>query len=100
MEKTVVGLLGVAFRMLLRYWTKDRDILRENIVDVQEFAQQCGLSIWEAKRFNRTLDEFIDIIAENFIKEFGGQIEEEKRKKQFFDKFRRILKKLLLVIFN
>lgn len=96
MEKTVVGLLGVAFRMLLRYWTKDRDILRENIVDVQEFAQQCGLSIWEAKRFNRTLDEFIDIIAENFIKEFGGQIEEEKRKKAILRQIQEDIEKVAI----
>ena len=80
----VVGVLGVTFRILLRYWAKDDKVLSANIVDVEQFAQQCGLSIWEAKKFNRTIEEFIDIIAENFIKEFGSQIENEKRKEAIF----------------
>ena len=84
MVRRVVGVLGVVFRMLLRYWAKDDKVLSANIVDVEQFAQQCGLSIWEAKKFNRTIEEFIDIIAENFIKEFGSQIENEKRKEAIF----------------
>lgn len=84
MEKMIVGVLGVAFRMLLRYWAKDSKVLSANVVDVEQFAQQCGLTIWEAKKFNRTIEDFIDIIAENFVREFGSQIEEEKRKEAIF----------------
>lgn len=84
MEKMIIDILGVTFRMLLRYWTKDNKVLSANIVDAEQFAQQCGLTIWKAKKFNRTIDYFIDTIAENFIREFGSQIEGEKRKEAIF----------------
>lgn len=94
MEKMIIGVLGVTFRMLLRYWTKDSKVLSTNIVDVEQFAQQCGLTVWEAKKFNRTIEDFIDIIAENFIKEFGSQIEGEKRKKAIFYQIQEDIEKI------
>ncbi len=94
MEKMVVGILGVTFRMLLRYWAKDSDVWSANLVDVQEFAQHCGLSLWEAKKFNRTIEEFIDIIAENFIREFGNQIENEERKEAIFNQIQKDIEKI------
>lgn len=84
MENLVISTAGAIFRMLLRYWAKDDSVLSQNIIDAEQFAQHCGLSIWEAKRFNRSIDEFIDIIAENFIKEFGNQIKNKERKKVIF----------------
>lgn len=84
MVKMVVGVLGVTFRMLLRYWAQDSKVFSANITDLEQFAQQCGLSIFEAKKFNRTIDDFIDIIAEDFIREFGDKIESEERKEAVF----------------
>ena len=80
MLKTVIGVLGVTFRMLLRYWAKDSKVLSANIVDAEQFAQQCGLTVWESRKFSRSIDDFIDVIAEDFIKEFGSQIESDERK--------------------
>ncbi len=94
MEKMIIGLLGVTFRMLLRYWTKDSKVLSANVVDVEQFAQQCGLTIWEAKKFNRTIEEFIDIVAENFIREFGSQIEGEERKESIFHQIQKDIEKI------
>lgn len=93
MVKMVVGVLGVTFRMLLRYWAKDSKVLSANIVDVQQFAQQCGLTIWEAKKFNRTIEEFIDIIAENFIREFGSRIGDEERKEAILGQIKEDIEK-------
>lgn len=84
MEKIIINAVGVTFRMLLRYWAKDSKVLGLNIVDVEQFAQQCGLSIWEAKKFNRTIEDFIDVVAENFIREFGSRIEGKNRKEAIF----------------
>lgn len=80
MEKMVVSALGVAFRMILRCWAKDNTLLNANILDIEQFAQQCGLTIWEAKKFNRSIESYIDVVAENFIKEYGSKIKNEKRK--------------------
>lgn len=90
----IIGVLGVTFRMLLRYWAKDSKVLSANIVDVEQFAQQCGLTIWEAKKFNRTIEDFIDTIAENFIREFGSQIEGEKRKEAIFYQIQEDIEKI------
>lgn len=94
MEKMIIGVLGVTFRMLLRYWAKDNKVLSANVVDVEQFAQQCGLTIWEAKKFNRTIEDFIDTIAENFIREFGSQIEGEKRKEAIFYQIQEDIEKI------
>lgn len=94
MDKITVDLLGLVFRMLLRYWSRDNKSLSQNIVDVQQFAQQCGLSIWEAKKFNRSIEDFIDLIAEDFIKEIGPEIKEEERKKAILNQIRNDIKKL------
>lgn len=94
MEKKAIELLGVAFRMLLRYWTKDSKVLNANIVDVEQFAQQCGLSIWEAKKFNRSVEDFVDVIAEDFIKEFGDGIKDESRKNAVISQIQKDIEKI------
>lgn len=81
MDKIAVDLLGLIFRILLRYWARDNKSLSQDIVDIEQFAQQCGLSIWEAKRFNRSIQDFIELIAEDFINQIGTEILEEERKK-------------------
>ena len=94
MEEMIIGILGVTFRMLLRYWAKDSKALSANVVDAEQFAQQCGLKIFKAKKFNRTIEDFIDTIAENFIEEFGNQIESEKRKEAIFRQIQEDIEKI------
>lgn len=96
MEKMIIGVLGVAFRMFLRYWARDSKILSANIVDAEQFAQQFGLTIWEAKKFNRSIDEFIDIIAEDFIKEFGSQMTDNERKDAILIQIQKDIKKICI----
>lgn len=107
MVKLVVGTLGVAFRILLRYWARNNIVLSESVVDIEQFALQCGLSIFEARKFNRSIDDLIDIMAENFIKEFGEQIENQKRREVIFIQIQEDIGKVIvgeketeLMIFN
>ena len=107
MVKIVIGIFGVTFRMLLRYWAKDNKGLCTNIEDIEKFAEQCGLTIWEAKKFNRSIDGFIDTVAEDFIKEFGNQIEDKGRKQAIFEQIQRDItqiniaeKELISELFN
>lgn len=94
MIKMVVGIFGVTLRLLLRYWAGDNKVLSANIVDIEQFAQQCGLTIWEAKKFNRTIEEFRDVMAENFIKEFGGQIESDERRDAILQQIKEDIEKV------
>ena len=94
MEKRVIELLGLVFKMLIRYWARDSEVLSQNIVDVEQFAQQCGLSIWEAKKFNRSIDDFIDTVAEDFIREVGNEIDYEERKKAILSQIINDVKKI------
>lgn len=79
MEKGTIELLGLAFRMLIRYWARDTTVAGENFIEFEQFAQTCGLSIWEAKKFGRTMEEYIDVVAEDFIKEVGRELEDKER---------------------
>lgn len=96
MIKIVIGTLGVTFRMLLRYWTSDSRVLTANITDLEQFAQQCGLTILEARKFSRSIDNFIDIMAEDFVQEFGSQIDSEDRKKAIFLQIQKDIEKINL----
>ena len=88
MEKKVVEILGLVLRLFIRYWARDRKVLGQNLVDIEQFALQCGLSIWEAKKFNRSIDEYIDIIAEDFLKEIGTEIKDAERKEEILNQIR------------
>lgn len=94
MDKITVDLFGLVFRILLRYWARDNKSLSQDIVDIEQFAQKCGLSIWEAKKFSRSIDGYIDLIAEDFIKEIGSEIPENERKKAILNQIRSDIKKL------
>ncbi len=107
MDKKVIEVFGVVIRMLLRYWAKDSKVLSSNIVDAEQFAQQCGLSIWDARRFNRSMESFIEVIAEDFVLEFGSNIKEQKRKEAILDQINKDImdscideKKLILEMCN
>lgn len=88
MEKKVVEILGLVLRLFIRYWARDSKVLGQNLVDIEQFALQCGLSIWEAKKFNRSIDEYIDIIAEDFLKEIGTEIKDAERKEEILNQIR------------
>ncbi len=94
MEKKAVELLGLVFRLLLRYWARDSKVLSQNVVDVVQFAQQCGLSVWDAKKFNRSIEDFIDLMAENFLNEIGNEIQDEERKKAILNQIQNDIKKI------
>ena len=94
MEEKIVGTLGVAFRVLLRYWAKDDRTLSANIVDIQQFAQQCGLKTLETRRFERTIEEFIDELAEGFINEFGNQIRDKSRKEEIVNQLQKDIERI------
>lgn len=99
MEKIIFDIFGVIFRILLRYWTKDNknsNILTSNLIDITQFAEKCGLSFLEAKKFNRTIEDFIDKIANDFIREFGTQIEDNERKKAILYQVQKDLQKINL----
>ena len=96
MEKAVVEVLGLIFRMIVRNRAKNEGVVCENLIDLEEFAQQSGLSIWDAKKFNRSMDEFIDFIAEDFIKQTASEIKEDERKKAILNQIRSDVEKLNL----
>lgn len=77
MDKKVIELFGLVFRILLRYWVKDNTSFIDIIMDIEQFAQECKLTKLDARKFNRTIDEFIDLMAEEFIKEFQDEIIEK-----------------------
>lgn len=97
MEKIVVSMISITFRILLRYWAKDsskNNILTSNIIDITQFAEKHGLSYLDAKKFNRTIEDFIDTIAKDFIKEFGTQIEDEERQKAILYQIQKDIQKI------
>ena len=96
MEKIIFDIFGVVFRILLRYWIKNNSILTSSIIDITQFAENCGLSYLEAKKFNRTIENFVDKIANDFIKEFGTQIEDNERKKAILYQIQKDLQKINL----
>ncbi len=94
MEKAVIEFIGVVFKMFIRYWAKGKGILGQNMIDIEQFAVQCGLSVWDAKKFSRTIDEFTDLVAEDFIREFGTEIQEEARKQSILAQIQEDVKKI------
>lgn len=94
MEKTIIEFIGIVFKMLIRYWAKDKGVLGQNIIDIEQFAAKCGLSVWDAKKFSRTIDEFIDSVAEDFIREFGAEIQEKERKNSIIAQIQEDVKKI------
>lgn len=99
MEKTIFELIDTVFRILLRCWakgSKNNELLITNFTDIMQFAEKCGLEYLDAKKFNRTIEDFVDKIASDFIKEFGTQIKEEERKKTILYQIQQDIKKINL----
>lgn len=99
MEKIIVGIIGIAFRMFLRYWSQDGEntsFTTSDLLDIEQFAEKCGLSFLEAKKFNRTIETFIDTIAKDFIDEFGNQINDEERRKAVLYQIKEDIQKINL----
>ena len=99
MEKIIFDMMGVIFKVFLRYWCKDsndRDILASSLIDITEFAQNCGLSFLDAKKFNRSIEDFIDKVAYDFINEFGTQVENEERRMTILCQIKKDIQKINL----
>lgn len=79
MEELVIAIFGVAFRVILRGWVSDKTPLNDSLLDIEQVAQQCGLTIWKAKRSSSSINSYIETMAEYFINEFGAQIGCEER---------------------
>lgn len=99
MEKLIIQLVGTFLRIFLRSWIENEnggEILGDNITDAIQFAENMGLSYFEAKNFRRTIETFTDIISEDFIKKFGTQIESEERRDAILLQIREDIQKINL----
>lgn len=99
MERKIVEVIGIFFRILLRYWAKDsenRHFSVSDFADIEQFAEKCGLSFLEAKKFNRTVESFIDAVAKEFIYEIESQVKDKERKKAILDQIREDIQKINL----
>lgn len=94
METKIMELLGLVFKLALRHWSKDNTDLNDSVLDIQQFALQQGLSIWQAKKFDRTINDFIDIVSEDFMKEVGTNNLNNERKKAIVDQINTDLKQI------
>lgn len=47
MEKKIIELLGVIFRIVIREWVNDDKIKVQNLVDLEQFAEKMGLNVFE-----------------------------------------------------
>lgn len=80
MEEKAVELFGILLRTLIRRWTKDSKVDGQNLIDLEQITQKWGLSIWEAKKLNLSIDSFVMEIAQNFMKKVDGEIDSDERK--------------------
>lgn len=69
MNKMVIDLIGVLGRILLRCWTGDEKGWTNNLLDIEAFAQKCGLDIIESRKFKVSIERFAIVMSEDFIKE-------------------------------
>ena len=83
MEKLIIEIIGMLFRNCIGTWTRGtrNEAVGENISGWLEFGQAVGLTFLQAKKLDRTIEEFIDDIAEDFLKNFGNELENVKQNK-------------------
>ena len=86
MEKLIIEIIGMLFRNCIGTWTRGtkKEIVGENISGWLEFGQTVGLTFLQAKKLDRTIEEFIDDIAEDFLKNFGNELEKIRLQKLLF----------------
>lgn len=99
MDKIIVQAVATFFRILLRCWingNENSDILNPNLTDITQFAERCGLSYFEAKKFNRIIEGFVDKISKEFIDQFGNQLESAERKKAIANQIQKDVQKINL----
>ena len=72
MEKLIIEIIGMLFKNCIGTWTRGtrNEAVGENISGWLEFGQTVGLTFLQAKKLDRTIEEFIDDIAEDFLKNF------------------------------
>ena len=85
MEKKIIELMGMVFRLLVRYWAQESDVASQNIIDFGQFAQSCGLDIWDAKRFDTSVQSYVMEIAQSFFKEIGVELDSSERKEEIIN---------------
>lgn len=85
MDKMIFETISAAFRMILRHWIKRGGDFEANIMDIENLVQQFGLTLLEARRFDRTINSFIDKWVEEFIGEFGSKIENNNRREEIIN---------------
>lgn len=95
MEKRIIELLGVIFRIVIREWVNDDKIKAQNLVDLEQFAEKMGLNVFESKKFELSIQEYIMEISENFLNRMDQEFENEERKEailnQIFDDASKII---------
>lgn len=96
MERKIIEGAGLFVRMLIRNWAQGSKAASQNFVDFEQFAQNCGLDIFDARNFNFTLERFVNEIAKDFIQEFGDGIESSERKEEFITHLVNDIKKVSL----
>ena len=80
MERKVIELISMIFRMLIRNWAKDNTVLSQNLIDFGQMAQACGLQMWDSMQFNYTMQSYIADIAKHFFEDI--EIESNERKEE------------------
>ncbi|MCI8357704.1 MAG: NACHT domain-containing protein [Lachnospiraceae bacterium] len=96
MEEMIIAIFGAAFRVILRGWTTDRMLLGDNLLDIEQTAQQCGLTIWKAKRSHSSMKGYIETMAEYFMNEFGDQIRGGERNAAILSQIQEDIEKINL----
>lgn len=94
MEKKIIELLGMVFRLLIRFWAQDSKVASQNLVDFEQFAQKCGMDIWDAQKFNVSIQSFVTEISQSFFNEIGSEIESSERKEEILNQLRKDIEKV------
>jgi len=80
MEKKIFEMCGLGVRLLLRCWTGNEKIWGDNLLDIVEFGQSCGLNYIDRNKFNMTIESFTCDMAEDFMKNMAETVSSIERK--------------------
>lgn len=94
MEKKVIELVGIVFRVLIRNWAKENTIISQNLIDFEQVAQACGLQKWDSMKFNHTMQNYITDIAKNFFEDI--EIKDNERKEEIINEIIKDVEKVNL----
>lgn len=94
MEKKVIELVSMIFRMLIRNWAKDNTVVSQNLIDFEQIAQAFGLQVWDSMKFNYTIQNYIADIAKHFFEDI--EIESNERKEEILNEIIKDVEKVNL----